>query len=90
MELSIQFQSLIVSLVYGILLSYLIKICYRWLFLSKKVFQIPFTLFFGICICLVYFYLLYWVNGGIVHLYFLFLVIVGWFLGNSISNSSRK
>lgn len=90
MELSIQFQSLVVSFIYGILLSYLIKICYRWLFLSKKAFRIPFTLFFGVCICLVYFYLLYWVNGGIVHLYFLFLVVLGCILGIFISNGSRR
>ncbi len=81
MELSVQLQSMVVSFSYGILLSYLLRLFYSWLFLSKKVFRIIFTFLFCFTICIFYFYCLYLINGGVIHFYFLFLLGFGVWLG---------
>lgn len=90
MALSVQIQSFIVSFFYGFLVSYLMNLCYRFLFLSKKTFQMIFTFLFSFFICLFYFFLLYLINGGVVHLYFLILVILGTFIGNLFSRKARR
>jgi len=90
MTLSIQIQSFIVSFFYGFLVSYLINLCYRFLFLSKKTFQIIFTFFLSFSICLFYFFILYIINGGVVHLYFLILVLLGTLIGNLFSRKARR
>ena len=90
MELGVQIQSFIVSFFYGFLLSYLINLCYRGLFLSKKIFRIPFTFFFSISVWLLYFFLLYLINGGVLHIYFLLLVFIGWAIGNLFSRKARR
>ncbi len=90
MALSIQIQSFIISFFYGFLVSYLINLCYRLLFHSKKVFQIIFTFFFNFLVCLCYFFLLYLINGGVVHLYFLGLFLLGIFVGNLFSRRARR
>lgn len=90
MELSVQIQSFVVSFIYGFLLSYLINLCYTGLFLSKKFFRVPFTFFFCFSVCILYFYFLYLINGGVVHFYFLALVAIGIFVGNLFSRKARK
>ena len=90
MELSVQIQSFLASFFYGFLLSYLINLCYHGLFLSKKSFQIPFTFFFCFSVCISYFFLLYLINGGVVHFYFLVLVGIGIVVGNFFSRKARR
>lgn len=89
MELSIQLQTLIVSFVYGILFSYLIKIQYRFLFDSKLFYKIILTLLFIFDNCLLYFLILRTINDGIFHIYFLFSLIIGYLLGNYLVNKNN-
>lgn len=82
MELSIQLQVLTVSFVYGILFSYLLKIQYKFLFNSKLFYKILITLLFVFDNCLLYFLILRMIDDGIFHIYFLFLLIIGYLFGN--------
>lgn len=88
MELSVQLQVLIVSFVYGILFSYLIKLQYKFLFDSKLFYKIVITILFVFDNCLLYFLILRTINNGIFHIYFLFSLIVGYLFGNYLI--SRK
>ena len=82
MELSIQLQSLITSFVYGMLVSYLIKLQYKFLFNGRIFYKIIITTLFIFDNCLLYFLLLRTINDGIFHIYFLFMLIIGYLFGN--------
>lgn len=82
MELSIQLQSLIASFAYGILVSYLIKLQYKFLFNGRIFYKIIITTLFIFDNCLLYFLLLRTINDGIFHIYFLFMLIIGYLFGN--------
>ena len=83
MELSIQLQVLTVSFVYGILFSYLLKLQYKFLFESTKFYKILITFLFVFDNCLLYFLILRAINNGIFHIYFLLVLILGFFVGNN-------
>lgn len=82
MELSIQLQVLTVSFVYGILFSYILKIQYRFLFSGGYIYKLLVNFLFIIDNCLLYFMILRAINNGIFHIYFLFLLILGFLFGN--------
>lgn len=82
MELSIQLQSLIASFAYGMLVSYLIKLQYKFLFNGRIFYKIIITTLFIFDNCLLYFLLLRTINDGIFHIYFLFMLIIGYLFGN--------
>ena len=84
MELSLQIKSLVLSFIYGILLSYIIRLQYKYLFMSKFIYKIILNIFFMFDITMVYFYILRIVNNGVFHLYFLIILILGYLLGNSL------
>lgn len=89
MELAIQLQVLIVSFVYGILFSYLIKLQYKFLFDSKLFYKIVITSLFVFDNCLLYFLILRFINNGIFHIYFLFSLIIGYIFGNYLVNKKK-
>jgi len=86
MALNLQLKALIVSFVYGIMISYLIKMQYRYLFSGKFILQIVVDSLFVFDIFLVYFLMLRYINNGAFHIYFLLLIIVGYVLGNKLIN----
>ena len=90
MELSIQLQALTVSFVYGILFSYLIKIQYRYLFESKLYYKILITTLFIFDNCLLYFLILRMINNAMFHIYFLFLIILGYLFGVKLLKTRKK
>lgn len=90
MDLSLQLQVLIVSFVYGILFSYLIKLQYKFLFNSKLFYKIVITILFVFDNCLLYFLLLRAINNGIFHIYFLFSLILGYLLGYYLVNKKNS
>ena len=84
MNLSIQVKTLIVSFTYGILLSYIIKYQYKYLFESKLLYKVILNILFIFDYTLIYFFILRLVNNGIFHIYFLFLLIIGYIFGNRL------
>ena len=82
MALSIQLKVLITSFVYGILFSYVVKMQYKLLFKGKLWYKILVNFLFVIDNCLLYFIILKTINNGIFHIYFFFLLILGYLFGN--------
>ena len=89
MNLEVQIQSMIFSFVYGLFFSFLLNLNYRVLFTSKKYIQVIGNLFFIIDNVLLYFILLRYINNGVLHLYFLLLVVLGFFVGNPTTKKIR-
>lgn len=89
MALEIQIQSMIYSFVYGLFFSFLLNLNYRLLFSSNKVIQIVFNLFFIIDNVFLYFILLRYINQGIVHVYFILLIGLGFLVGNQTTKKIR-
>lgn len=82
MALSIQLKVLITSFVYGILFAYVLKIQYKLLFNGKLWYKILVNFLFVMDNCLLYFIILKTINNGMFHLYFFFLLILGFLFGN--------
>ena len=82
MNLEIQIQSLIFSFIFGMFFSLMYNTFYRLLFCGNKLKRIIINLIFDIIIFGIYFLCLKVINSGIVHLYFLISLILGFIIGN--------
>lgn len=90
MNLKIQILSLLFSFIFGIIFSLLVNINYRLLFSKSRIFQIIMTLVFVINCALIYFFLLKFINNGVVHPYFYLMVLIGFYFSFPITKSFRK
>ena len=84
MSLIVQIQSLAFSFVFGIFVSILFNVCYKILFYKKIIIRILFNLIFCLSLYILYFYLLYKINNGVLHLYFFLSLIIGFLVYNRI------
>lgn len=82
MSLKLQIISLIVSFLYGIFFSFLLNINYKIIYNNSKLIKIIGTFIFIIANSLLYFYILLKINNGIVHIYLLLSLLMGFILGN--------
>ena len=89
MELSIQIKTLIVSFIYGILLSYIIISHYKYLFLSKLWYKLILSIVFIFDYILLYFFILKIINNGVFHIYFLILLVLGYLFGIRLIKSKK-
>lgn len=80
MDLKIQIFSFIFSFFYGIFLFYMFKISHRLLFIKKKILKFIYNFCFCMLLSFSFFYIIYYLNGGIVHLYFILLILFGFLL----------
>ena len=87
MDLSIQLKVLIVSFTYGIMLAYIIRGQYKYFFNAKLWYKLILNSLFVFDIVVLYFLVLKTINHGIFHIYFLFLIILGFLLGNKLMDS---
>lgn len=90
MVLKIQVIALLFSFIFGIFFACMVKLNYRFLFCKKKLIQIFITFLFIMDMSLLYFLILKFINGGILHPYFLLLVLIGFYIGYSFSAFFRK
>ena len=77
MNLKIQIISFIFSFIYGIFLFILIFLQRKILFCRNKRRKIFTNSLFCIVISILYFIFIYFINNGVLHLYFLLLIIFG-------------
>ena len=84
MSLLVQIQSFSISFLYGIFLSFMFNLLYNFLFTKYLVINIINNLFFSFVAFGIYFFLLYLVNNGIVHIYFLITLFISFYLYNKI------
>jgi len=90
MNLEIQIQSLIFSFVFGIFFALEFNLIYRYLFSIVSFIKIIINIVFVNINAIVYFYLLYIINGGIIHLYFIIMLVLGFVMGNKKTRKIRK
>lgn len=82
MVLNLQIKALIVSFIYGIILAYILNLQYKYFFNSKLWYKIVLTGLFVFDNSLLYFLILRFINNGIFHIYFIFLMVIGFIIGN--------
>lgn len=90
MNLEIQIQSLIVSFIYGMFSSLIYNFIYPVLYSKNKVIKIITNLLYSFLIYSLFFNLLYLINNGVVHIYFVLLFIMGFIIGNMKTKKIRK
>ncbi len=90
MDLGIQIQSLLVSFIFGLCFSYLIRIQYKYLFKSKIYIKISLTFLLVLDFFLLYFLVLRTINNGIFNYYFGIMLIVGYIFGYRLITIDRK
>ncbi len=79
-NLSMQLKSILFSFIYGILISFLFNVNYSFLFHRKKIVKMLFSTIFVIDFCLLYFYILEYINYGYIHIYLILFFLVGFLL----------
>jgi len=90
MTLEIQIQSLIFSLVFGMFFALMYNLFYKHLFRGKIVVRVLINLIFILCNTILYFLMLKIINNGIMHSYFIMMVVLGFILGNIKTKKIRK
>ena len=90
MVLSVQIQSFIFSFVFGILFSYVINLAYKYLFLKGLFIKLASSFFVVFSSCMIYFLGMKFINHAILHIYFYFMVVIGYIIGNFFSFKFRK
>lgn len=80
MELSVQIYSLILSFVFGGIFSLEIKYFYKLYLRLIPVLKFLISIFFVIVNAIIYFWLLYLINNGILHLYFFVAMFLGYYV----------
>ena len=90
MNLELQILSLIFSFSFGIVLSYLYNLFYNFLNYKIRRYNILINILFFLNVFLIYFIMLILINDGIIHIYFLFLLILGFLLFLNKSKSLGK
>ena len=90
MNLKIQVFSLLFSFFFGVIFSVLVNINYKLLFTKYKIFQVIVTLLFVIFGALIYFFLLKFINNGVIHPYFYLMVFIGFYFSFSKAKFFRK
>ncbi len=77
MVLKTQIISLFFSFLYGIFFYILVSINHKYLFNSKIIFKIITSFLLVISNVFLYFIILRIINNGVVHIYFIFCIILG-------------
>ena len=85
MSLKVQILSLIVSFIYGVFFNILLNINYKIIYNENKFIQITGSFLFVIANSLLYFYILLKVNNGVVHIYCLLMLLLGYLIMKKIN-----
>ena len=89
MNIEIQIQSIVVSAIYGLLSSFIYNFLYFLLYNKYIIIRLLFNFIFSIVINSMLFLLLYFINNGVVHIYFVIIFLFGFYIGNKNTNKIR-
>lgn len=89
MNLEIQIQSLVSSLVYGMYLSLLYNLMYKYLYNNNFFIKIIFNIIYVAINSLLYFFILILISEGNIHIYFIIMLAIGFILGNRKTKKIR-
>ncbi len=84
MNLLTQIQVLSYSFLFGLYFSFTFNLLYKVLFTKYLILNIITNLIFLLGNSFLYFYLLYKINNGIIHIYLLFTFLISFFLYNRL------
>ena len=79
-DLNMQIKAILFSFLYGIFTAIMMNVNYKCLFHRNRVFKIFFNIIFILDMSLLYFFVLQFINYGYLHIYFLLVFILGFFL----------
>lgn len=78
-----QLLTFIFSFLYGIIASFLFKLNYKIVNNLKRVFNNIITIIFTLDVLIIYVVLIYYLNNGYLHIYFIMTLLIGIFIGFS-------
>ena len=90
MNLENQIKLIIFSLFFGAFFALMIDINHKYLYESKRYFKIIFTFLFILINTILYFFALKKINEGIIHIYSIICIILGFFMEHFIRNKVVK
>lgn len=92
MSLIEQVFSFLFSILYGVVLFFLYKYSYKYLYCNKKIYSFLNSFLFVIDNVLIYFICFYYINGGIISIYFILITILTFFINykNYSKNLQKK
>ncbi len=77
MSLKVQILSLIVSFLYGVFFTITVKFIYQKIINNKKIVNIILSFMFALFHALFYFWILLKINNGIIHIYCILSLLMG-------------
>lgn len=83
MDIKVQIISLLISFIYGVFFSNMIKINYNLIKIKNNIIKNIVTFIFILSLSLIYFIVLYKINNGIIHSYFVISLILGFIFESS-------
>lgn len=89
MNLEIQIQSIAISIFFGLFTSLTFNSIYCFIFKTKKKIRLLITIGYIFLNLTLYFILLMCINNGVIHNYFLFSLLIGFFIGNKKTKKLR-
>ena len=90
MNLKVQIITIIFSLIFGFLFSLIINVIKKWLFKINKFLQLFISLLLTFFMALVYFYILLKLNNAIIHPYFIFVFILGYYIETLVNKLFKR
>ena len=75
--LNIQINTLLFSFLFGIFFSIFLNINYKFIYNNKKIYRIITSFIFVMINVIIYFIILEKINNGILHIYSIFMIIIG-------------
>lgn len=90
MSYQLQLLSFLVSFLFGIFFSFTSRFHYNLVFSLKSVLRYLLTFLYILDISLIYILLLYYINHGILHIYFVFITFIGYFVEKHLTLTVKK
>ena len=90
MDLLVQVKSLVFSFCFGIIFSIIVSFFNSKLYNTRVRYQIINAFLISIITCLIYFICIKKINNGIVHIYFILMIIIGFYIEKRFINLSNN
>jgi|LSQX01.2.fsa_nt_gb hypothetical protein len=84
MAIDIQLKSLFFSLLYGCVFSFLLRLNYKYLYKGPLLLKVAINIVFVLDNVLLYFIVLKRINEGIIHGYFVLMILLGFIIMESV------
>ena len=90
MILTTQIKLILFSFTYGLFLAITLDLSCKFIYSNKKIVKIVYTIIYVLLNSIIYFYILEFINHGILHYYSFLCIVVAFILENIIVNKYFK